>query len=73
MAYADRIVSEITAPTLVIWGDEDQLIPVSSAQTFDERMINADVVIYEGVSVICLWKNCRNAQRWTLMSSLSGR
>lgn len=48
MAYADRI-GEITAPALVIWGAEDQLIPVSSAQTFDERMPNADVVIYPAV------------------------
>ena len=48
MAYADR-VGEITAPTLIIWGDEDQLIPVSSAQTFDERMPNTEVAIFKGI------------------------
>ena len=46
--YADRI-SEISAPTLVIWGAEDQLIHASAAQTYDEPMPNADVVIYEGI------------------------
>ncbi|MEO1135806.1 MAG: alpha/beta hydrolase [Pseudomonadota bacterium] len=46
--YADQIQS-ITAPTLVIWGAEDQLIYVSAAQTFDERLPNADVVIYDGI------------------------
>ena len=48
MAYADR-VGEITAPTLIIWGDEDQLIPVSSTKTFDERMPNTQTVIFEGI------------------------
>jgi pimeloyl-ACP methyl ester carboxylesterase len=46
--YADRI-DEITAPTLVIWGAQDQLIFPSAAQTFDERLPNADVITYDGV------------------------
>ncbi len=46
--YAERI-REITAPALVIWGAEDQLIFASAAQSFDERMTDADVVIYDGV------------------------
>ncbi len=40
---------EITAPTLIIWGAEDQLIYPSAAQSFNERIPNADVVIYDGV------------------------
>jgi pimeloyl-ACP methyl ester carboxylesterase len=46
--YAER-VGEIAAPALLVWGAEDQLIYASAAQTFDERMPNAKVVIYEGV------------------------
>lgn len=42
-------VGEIDVPSLVIWGEEDQLIYVSAAQTFDERLPNAEIVIYEGV------------------------
>jgi pimeloyl-ACP methyl ester carboxylesterase len=45
---ADRI-GEIAVPVLVLWGAEDRLIYASAAQTFDERLPNADVVIYEGV------------------------
>ncbi len=48
MGYADRI-SEITAPALIVWGADDQLIFASAATTFDERLPNADVVIYNGV------------------------
>ncbi len=44
--YADRI-SEIAAPVLVIWGAEDQLISVSAARSFDERLSNAEIVIYD--------------------------
>ena len=50
-AFADRL-GEIAAPTLIIWGADDQLIFPTAAQTFDERMPNADVVIYEGVGHI---------------------
>ena len=46
--YADRI-SDVAAPTLIIWGAEDQLIYASAAQTFDERLPNAEVIIYDGV------------------------
>ena len=46
--YADRI-GEIIAPTLVIWGAEDQLIYASAATSFKERMSNATVNIYDGI------------------------
>lgn len=42
-------VGNITAPALIIWGAEDQLIYATAAQTFDERLPNAEVVIYDGV------------------------
>jgi len=44
--FADRL-SEITKPALIIWGAQDRLINVSAAATFDERLPNADVVIFE--------------------------
>ena len=48
MQFADEI-HKITAPTLIIWGAEDQLIYASAAQSFDERVPNAEMVIYDGV------------------------
>jgi len=48
LEVADR-VGEITAPTLILWGEEDQLIYATAAQTFHERMPEAEVKIYEGV------------------------
>jgi len=48
LSYADRL-SEIEQPTLIIWGQEDAFIPVDVAQTFETRMPNAELVVYEGV------------------------
>lgn len=47
-SYADRL-NEIAAPTLIIWGAEDQLIYVSAAETFAERIPDTDVVILDGI------------------------
>lgn len=46
--YADRL-NQIAAPTLVIWGAQDKLIHATAAETFAEKIANADVVILEGV------------------------
>jgi len=45
-------VATITAPTLVIWGDEDALISVDAAAWFDEHLPAASLVIYEGIGHI---------------------
>lgn len=42
-------ISEITAPTLLLWGAEDKLIYASAATTFAERLPNAAIVILENV------------------------
>ncbi len=34
---------------LILWGSDDQLIYPSAAQTFDERLANAEVVILDGI------------------------
>jgi len=46
--FADRL-SEIAAPTLIIWGADDQLIYASAAETFAERISNTETYIYENV------------------------
>jgi pimeloyl-ACP methyl ester carboxylesterase len=45
---AERL-REISQPTLIIWGADDQLIHPSAALTFDERIPNADVLVLSGV------------------------
>jgi pimeloyl-ACP methyl ester carboxylesterase len=45
-------LAAIRAPTLVMWGEEDGLIPVSSAQWFVSAIKDAKLVIYPGVGHI---------------------
>ncbi|MDP5103657.1 MAG: alpha/beta hydrolase [Erythrobacter sp.] len=42
-------IAGITAPTLILWGDEDRLIPVEAGQWLAKTMPNADLKIYPGI------------------------
>ena len=42
-------LQKITAPTLLIWGEEDQMIPVGNAQDYLRVMANAELVSFPGV------------------------
>jgi pimeloyl-ACP methyl ester carboxylesterase len=46
---ARPLVATIQAPTLVMWGDQDQLIPVEHAKLFARDLPNDTLLIYEGV------------------------
>lgn len=39
----------ITAPTLIIWGEEDRLIPVAAGRYLDQVMPQSQLVIYPGI------------------------
>lgn len=44
-----RKLQYITAPTLIIWGEEDQWIPVKYAYRFEKEIPNSELIIYEHV------------------------
>lgn len=45
-------VSQISVPTLMMWGREDNLVPVSGAQKFADAIESSQVVIYDGIGHI---------------------
>jgi len=47
-ATAEKL-SAISVPTLIMWGRDDNLVPVSSAQKFADAIPGATQVIYDGV------------------------
>ncbi|MCW3000899.1 MAG: alpha/beta hydrolase [Conexibacter sp.] len=49
----DRL-GEITAPTLVVWGEDDPLVPVRDAWEFGELIPNARVVVYEDTGHVAM-------------------
>lgn len=42
-------VKEIRTPTLLLWGEEDQWVPLSTMERFREDLPNVRVITYEGV------------------------
>ena len=49
----DRL-GEITAPTLVVWGAKDALVPVRDAWEFGELIADARVVVYEDTGHVAM-------------------
>ena len=45
-------VSQISVPTLMIWGRDDNLVPVTGAQKFAEAIEGSKVIVYDGVGHI---------------------
>lgn len=45
---------QITAPTLVVWGEDDPLIPVRDAWVFGELIPEARVVVYEDTGHVAM-------------------
>jgi pimeloyl-ACP methyl ester carboxylesterase len=42
------LLSQIKAPTLLVWGTEDDAVPVSHARTMEQRIPDAGLVLFEG-------------------------
>jgi pimeloyl-ACP methyl ester carboxylesterase len=42
-------IAGIAAPTLILWGDEDRLIPLSAGRWLDRVMPDSELVVYEGI------------------------
>lgn len=47
--WLDGRLADISAPTLVIWGDQDRLLHVSAAPIWAEQVPNAELVILPGI------------------------
>ncbi|MEO1920499.1 MAG: alpha/beta hydrolase [Sphingomonadaceae bacterium] len=49
MAFDAKAVAALEIPTLIIWGEEDALIPVAAARWYDERLPQSTLAIYPGI------------------------
>ncbi|HLH30793.1 MAG TPA: alpha/beta hydrolase, partial [Terriglobia bacterium] len=47
-----RHLHRLTMPTMIVWGDEDKLIPVQQAQSWKKLVPNAEVMIVKGAGHI---------------------
>jgi pimeloyl-ACP methyl ester carboxylesterase len=44
-----QLIKTITVPTLILWGEEDRLIPIESAYKFADALPNDSLVIFKGI------------------------
>jgi pimeloyl-ACP methyl ester carboxylesterase len=51
----DRL-ERITAPTLIVWGQDDPLIPVRDAAVFQEHIENARTLLYEDTGHVAMFE-----------------
>jgi pimeloyl-ACP methyl ester carboxylesterase len=49
---SDEALSPITAPTLILWGAEDHLIPVADAEKFHSAIHGSEVTVYDNAGHI---------------------
>ncbi|MEL7217380.1 MAG: alpha/beta hydrolase [Pseudomonadota bacterium] len=47
--FTEDQVARIEVPALVIWGDEDRLIPLSAGEWYDATLSNSSLVVYPGI------------------------
>ena len=46
--------AEIQVPTLLLWGDKDELVPVSAAHRFDQGIADSTLIIYPNVGHVLM-------------------
>ncbi len=46
---SEAAIAAVTTPTLILWGEEDRLIPVEAGQWLDRTMPNSRLVVYPGI------------------------
>jgi pimeloyl-ACP methyl ester carboxylesterase len=45
----DTVLSQVQAPTTIIWGDQDKIFPITCAHDLHEGIANSELVILKGV------------------------
>jgi pimeloyl-ACP methyl ester carboxylesterase len=43
-----RWLGRVTAPTLILWGEQDHIIPIEQAKVWASRLANSEVATFEG-------------------------
>ena len=49
-----RRLSELNLPTLILWGEEDLVVPLHNATTFDDLIPKSDLQVFKGVGHVAM-------------------
>jgi non-heme chloroperoxidase len=56
---SDRELDKIEAPTLIVWGDQDTILPLSDQHTLAEAIPNCRLLVYPGHGHAFYWEDGR--------------
>ena len=56
MAASNELLGAVKVPTLILWGQADQIIEVAAAQKFKDAIPQADLIIYPDVGHLPQWE-----------------
>lgn len=48
-ALTAKKIAGIDVPALILWGDEDRLIPLAAGRWLDEQLPNSELIVYQGI------------------------
>jgi 3-oxoadipate enol-lactonase len=65
-------LSQISAPTLVVHGTEDQMLPVSNAEAIGRRIPDARVEIMDGIGHLFFWEEPERSAELVRSHALAG-
>jgi pimeloyl-ACP methyl ester carboxylesterase len=58
---AERL-RDVTMPTLLVWGDDDQIVPVEHAAPWETALPNVETRIYPGRSHLLFWEDPQSVE-----------
>ena len=62
--YPDtNLIKQITSPTLIIWGEEDEIIPVAHSQSFKRDIKNSQLIVYSPCGHVPMMERTDDVER----------
>ena len=69
---ASEVLSAVRVPTLIIWGDEDDLVPFALGRQLHERLTGARLLVMRGANHCCMYERPREFNK-ALLAFLQGQ
>lgn len=69
---ASEVIASVRVPTLIIWGENDDLVPFSSGRRLHERLAGARLFVLPGANHFCMYERPREFNN-ALLTFLQGQ
>lgn len=63
VTYDAAQISSLPMPTLVMWGNEDALVPLAAGEWYDQKLPNSRLVVYDGIGHLPMEETAESSAR----------